>query len=281
MSFRSSYWSVHTLGVDLKTCGCTSSSSARVCARFFEENFNRCTWHIQKRSTKCWRKRSNLALGASASTNYKSLITNQTDSNSGLKKSGDNAGLTSGLFLCTLSAYLHNGNSNTTHQSRNLWSQSRTAFAAHAGIGDRTWSSLSCLKFATGQDWFCWSCWSCCVCVISHVFNVFAIAFVAVSWHFYILINGSCFDSIAVPQTQRPSKWSKYSDDVKLLGSSRNTQVPSAVCSCILLSSLHSHAFLSFPSCLISFNFIACISPHPILSILLNPLSTYPIRPDP
>ena len=103
----------------------------------------------------------------------------------------------------------------------------------------------------------------------------------AVSWHFYILINGSCFDSIAVPQTQRPSKWSKYSDDVKLLGSSRNTQVPSAVCSCILLSSLHSHAFLSFPSCLISFNFIACISPHPILSILLNPLSTYPIRPDP
>lgn len=52
----------------------------------------------------------------------------------------------------------------TLWEARNLWSQSRTAFFAHAGIGDRTWSSLSCLKFATGQsllDWFCCDCWSC------------------------------------------------------------------------------------------------------------------------
>lgn len=119
--------------------------------------------------------------------------------------------------------------------------------------------------------------------VVALVLQCLHVASMAVSWHFYILINGSCFDSITVLQTRRPSKWSKCSNDVKLMGSPRNMRAPSAVCSCILLSSLHSHAFLSFPSCHISFNFIPNSSeflpPHPILSILLNP-STYPIRPD-
>lgn len=107
--------------------------------------------------------------------------------------------------------------------------------------------------------------------VFTLILQCLHVAFMAVSWHFYILINGSCFDSITVLQTRRPSKWSKCSNDVKLMVSPRNTRAPSAVCSGILLSSLHSHAFLSFPSCLISFNFIPNSFPpiqsHPSFSI--------------
>lgn len=103
--------------------------------------------------------------------------------------------------------------------------------------------------------------------VVALVLQCLHVASMAVPWHFYILINGSCFDSITVLQTRRPSKWSKCSNDVKLLGSPRNMRAPSAVCSCILLSSLHSHAFLSFPSCLISFDFI----PNS-----LTPIQSYP-----